>query len=97
MTPSSALFFTSLVAYLSNAVLFFFSSFGHFGVKPLFLFTYIVISCRFVPHPFIFPADVQFPFVSLDRVLIISFLDSLAFLLGISIYTKYILAFHLSC
>ena len=55
-------------------------------MKPLFLFIYIVILRRFVPQPFTFPAEVQFPFVSFDRVLIISSLDSLVFRLGISIY-----------
>ena len=84
--PLSTLFLTSLVAYLFDVVLFFFSSFGHFGVKPLFLFIYIVIPRRFVPQPFTFPAEVQFPFVSFDRVLIISSLDSLVFRLGILIY-----------
>ena len=88
VTPSSTHFFASLVAYLSDTVLFFFSSFGHFGVKPLFLFIYIVIPRRFVPQPFTFPAEVQFLFVSFDCVLIISSLDSLVFRLGISIYVS---------
>ena len=43
---------------------------GHLGVKPLFLFTYIV-SLRFVvPQPFILSAEVQFLFVSSDCILI---------------------------
>jgi hypothetical protein len=54
-------------------------------MKPLFLFAYIALFRRFVPQPFICLAEVQFSFVSFDHLLIISFLDSLTFRLGISI------------
>jgi hypothetical protein len=59
---------------------------GHLGVKPLSLFTYIVLLRRFVPQPFIFSAEVQFPFTSFNCILIISFLDSLVLRLGILIH-----------
>jgi len=61
------------------------------GLSPYFLFFYIALFRLFVPQPFILHAEVQFPFVLFDCMLIISFLDSSVLRLGILIYQPFIL------
>jgi hypothetical protein len=56
------------------------------GSSPYFPFFYIVLFRFFVPQPFILHAEVQFPFVLFDCMLIISSLDSFVLRLGILIY-----------
>ena len=78
-------FFTSLVAYLHDIVLFFFDIWTDLGAKPLFFYLYSsIVSSR--TSAFHLSAEVQFSFVSFDRVLIILSLDSFVFCLGILKY-----------
>jgi len=56
------------------------------GSSPYSPFTYIASFHILVPQPFILSAEVQFPFVPFDRILIILFLDSFVLRLGILIH-----------